>query len=215
MAAIDTIEVLDNLQFEHLNTADIYSVNATGMAGEAVKTHPITLPLDASGARVLINNNYGATGSTIIARVNLTDESGTTAAPSKNQNVKPLEWTSIALGAYAESAEIVLTSARAATVHVDIAIVGTTAHLGTEILVQIRKEATVDEWTEWARLVSCAGLTAFKTDVASTAAAGQKVIAIANPTAGNLNKVCKNIFILDATIANCEIAWQTACGADA
>jgi hypothetical protein len=58
-------------------------------------------------------------------------------------------------------------------------------------------------------------LTAFKTDVLSTAAAAQKVIAINNPTAGNLNHICKNLFILDATIAHCEIVWETACGADA
>jgi hypothetical protein len=214
MAAIDTIEVLDNLQFEHLNTADIYTVHADGVAGESVKTHAIVLPPDASAARVIINNNYGATGSTVAVRAKvtaLTDISTIT----KTQNVQPLEWTSLALGAYVEGTEINLAGAYAATLHVDIAIVGTTAHLGTEILVQIRKEATVDEWTEWARLVSCSGLTAFKADVANTAAAGQKVIAVANPTAGNLNHICKNLFILDATIAQCEIVWETACGADA
>ena len=214
MAAIDTIEVLDNLQFEHLNTADIYTVHADGMAGESVKTHAIVLPPDASAARVIISNNYGATGSTIIARVRATLLTGISTLV-KTQNTQPLEWTSIALTSYTEATEIDLTGAYAATIHVDIAIVGTTAHLGTEILVQIRKEATVDEWTEWARLVSCSGLTAFKTDVLSTAAAGQKVIPVNNPTAGNLNHVTKNIFILDATVANCEIAWQTACGADA
>lgn len=214
MASVDTIEVLDNLQFEHLDTADIYTVHADGIAGESVKTHAIVLPPDASAARVIINNNYGATGSTIVARAKVTALTGISTI-TKTQNVQPLEWTSIALGAYAEGTEIDLSAAFAATLHVDIAITGTTAHLGTEIIVQIRKEATVDEWTEWARLVSCSGLTAFKVDIASTAAAGQKVIAIANPTAANLNHICKNIFILDATIANCEIAWETACGADA
>ena len=214
MAAIDTIEVLDNLQFEHLNTADIYTVHADGMAGESVKTHAIVLPPDASAARVIINNNYGATGSTIVARVRATLLTGI-ATLTKTQNTQPLEWTSIALATYAEATEIDLTGAYAATIHVDIAIVGTTAHLGTEILVQIRKEATVDEWTEWARLVSCSGLTAYKTDVASTANADQKVIAIANPvTTGLFNHICKNLFILDATIASCEIVWLTACGAD-
>lgn len=214
MADIDTIEVLDNLQFQHLNTADIYTVHADGRAGESVKTHAITLPMDVSGARVIINNNYGATGSTIIARVRLTKMTSI-SGPGKTQNTQPLEWTSVTRGSYIESSEIDLSLAFAATLHVDIAIAGTTAHLGTEIIVQVRKEATVDEWTEWCSPVSCAGLTAFKTDVASTAAAGQKVIAITNPTAGNLNHVCKNIFILDATIASCEIVWQTACGADA
>jgi hypothetical protein len=214
MAAVHTIEVLDNLQFEHLDTADIYTVHADGMAGESVKTHAIVLPPDASAARVIINNNYGATGSTIHARVKVTALTGVSTL-AKTQNTEPLAWTSVALAAYVEATEIDLTAAYAATIHVDIAITGTTAHLGTEILVQIRKEATVDEWTEWARLVSCAGLTAFKADVLSTAAASQKVIPIDNPTAGNLSHLCKNIFILDATVANCEIAWQTAVGADA
>jgi hypothetical protein len=214
MAAIDTIEVLDNLQFQHLDTADIYTVHADGVAGESVKTTAIVLPADISGARVIINNNYGATGSTVYGRVRLTAVTNV-GVPTKIQNVQPLEWTSIALAAYAESAEIDLSLAYAATLHVDVAIVGTTAHLGTEVLVQIRKEAAVEEWTEWARLVVLSGLTAFKTDVLSTAAAGQKVIAINNPTAGLLTHICKNIFIMDATIANCEIVWQSACGADA
>jgi hypothetical protein len=215
MAAIDTIEVLDNLQFQHLDTADIYTVHADGMAGESVKTHAITLPaMDILAARVIINNNYGATGSQVHARVRLTGATSINGLV-KSQSVQPLEWTAVALGAAVESADIDLTDFYSALLHVDIAITGTTAHLGTEIIVQIRKEATVDEWTEWARLVSCSGLTAFKTDVLSTANAGQKVIPVNNPTAGNLNHIMKNIFILDATVANSEICFQTACGADA
>ena len=216
MAAIDTIEVLDNLQFEHLNTADIYTVHADGQAGECVCTNPIAVPMPALGARVLVNNNYGATGSTIIARVKATTVTGMTATTvTKTQNTQLLEWTSIALAEMAESTELDLTDVRDALFHIDVAIAGTTAHLGTEIIIQVRKEATVDEWTTICRFVVLSGLTAFKTDVLSTAAAGQKVIPINNPTAGNLNHINKWIFILDATIANCEMAFQTACGADA
>jgi hypothetical protein len=216
MAAVDTIEVLDNLQFEHLNTADIYTVHADNEAGECVASVPILLPMNVLAARAIINNNYGATGSTVVARVRCTKVTGiTTTTITKTQTEQPLEWTSIALATYAESAEIDLTNIYEAMLHVDLAIVGTTAHLGTEIRVQVRKEATVEEWTDWSRLVRLSGLTAFKTDVADTAAAAQKVIAIANPTAGNLNHICKRLFILDATIANSEIVYQTACGADA
>jgi hypothetical protein len=60
----------------------------------------------------------------------------------------------------------------------------------------------------------CSGKTAFKLDVKSTAAAGQGVIAVDNPTAGHLNYINKKIFILDATAANSEIFFQTAVGAD-
>jgi hypothetical protein len=92
---------------------------------------------------VIINNNYGATGSTIVARARVTALTGISTL-AKTQNVQPLEWTSVALATYVEGTEIDLTAAYAATLHVDIAIVGTTAHLGTEVLVQIRKEATID-----------------------------------------------------------------------
>ena len=216
MADIDTIEVLDNLQFEHLNTADIYTVHADGQAGESVITVPIILPMNASAARVLISNN-GATGSQVHARVRATAVTGmTTTTVTKTQNTQPLEWTAIALNAaVVESSEIDLTNVYEAMVHVDVAITGTTAHLGTDIIVEVRKEATVDEWTVWTQLSVLSGLTAFKTDVADTAAAGQKVIAIVNPTAGNLNHINKRLFILDATVAQCEIVYETACGADA
>lgn len=213
MAAADTIEVLDNLQFTHENTADIYTVHADNVAGESVKTTAVSLSPDVSGARVIINNNYGATGSTVMARVRATMTTGISTI-TKTQTVQPMEWTTIALAGYAESDEINLASAYAATLHIDVAIVGTTAHLGTEIFVQIRKEATVDEWTEWCRLVVLSNLTAFKTDVLSTAAGGQKVIPVTNPVTANLNHLMKNIFILDATVANCEICFQTACGTD-
>jgi hypothetical protein len=216
MADIDTIEVLDNLQFEHLNTCDIYTVHADGQSGESVCTTPILLPANVLAARVIINNNFGATGSTVYARVRCTKITGiTTTTITKTQTEQPLEWTSVALAAWAESTEIDLTNIYESMLHVDVAIVGTTAHLGTEIRVQVRKEVTTEEWTDWCRFAVLSGLTAFKTDVASTAAAGQKVIAVANPTAGNLNHICKNIFLMDATIANCEIVYQTACGADA
>lgn len=216
MAAIDTIEVLDNLQFTHADTTDIYTAHADGQAGESVATVAILLPMNVLAARVIVNNNCGATGSTVYARVRCTEVTGiTTTTVTKVQNVQPLEWTSVALAAWAESTEIDLTNIYEAMLHVDVAIVGTTAHLGTEIRVQVRKEQTTEEWTDWSRSVVLAGVTAFKTDVAAEAASGQKVISVTNPTAGNLNHICKNIFLMDATIAQCEIVYQTACGADA
>jgi hypothetical protein len=216
MAAIDTIEVLDNLQFTHENTCDIYTVHADGEIGESVVSIPIMLPMNVLAARVIINNNYGATGSTVYARVRCTEVTGiTTSTVTKVQNVQPMEWTSVALAAWAESTEIDLTNIFEAMLHIDIAIVGTVAHLGTEIRVQLRKEVTTEEWTDWVKCVALSGLTAFKTDVKSQAASGQNVIPVDNPTAGNLNHICKRIFLMDATIDNCEICYQTACGADA
>jgi len=216
MAAVDTIVVLDNLQFEHLNTANVYTVHADGEAGEAVVTKIIMLPMNASAARVLISNN-GATGSAVYARVKGTKVTGiTTTTVTKTQDTELLAWTAVALNAVIlETTEFDLTNVYEAMLHIDVALAGTTAHLGTEIIVEVRKEATVDEWTVWQRLSVLSGKTAFSTDVADTAAAAQKVIAIVNPTAGNLNHINKRLFIEDATAANCEIVWQTECGADA
>jgi len=216
MADVDTIVVLDYLQFEHLNTANILTVHDDGMAGEAVETKVIMLPMNASAARVLISNN-GATGSTVYVRVRATAVTGiTTTTVTKTQNTELLAWQSVALNAVIlESTELSLANVYEAMLHIDVALAGTTAHLGTEIIIEVRKEATVDEWTVWQRLSVLSGKTAFSTDVADTAAAAQKVIAIANPTAGNLNHINKRLFIEDATAANCEIVWQTECGADA
>jgi len=215
MADIDTIEVLDNLQFEHLDTADIYSVHADGFAGEAVETQGIEINANnLIGLRVIVNNNYGATGSTIVAKVRMTGLTGLSTL-TKYQDIELLDWTSVALAAVPPTPiEADLSLVRSGMLHLFCAIVGTTAHLGTEFVVQVRNEVTVNEWTKLFSFIMCAGKTAFKMDVASTAAAGQKVIAVANPTAGNLNHLMKNLFILDATVANSEIVYQTAVGAD-
>ena len=218
MADIDTIVLLDNLQFEHLNTADIFSVNADGQAGEAVVTVPYIIPyLDLLGARVIINNNYAASAMDIHARVKATKTTGMTETTvTKTQNTEALAWTAIAGNAIIkESTEIDLTNIYSCTLHIDVAITEAGAHTGTEIIIEARKEATVEEWTVIQRFAVLSGKTAFKTDVASTAAAAQAVIAVANPTAGNLNHLGKRLFILDATPANSEIVWQTEVGADA
>jgi hypothetical protein len=215
MAAIDTIEVLDNLQFQHLNTAAIYAVHADGFAGQAVES--VAIPIDAEkilGLRVIVNNNYGATGSTVVSKVRMTGLTGLTTL-TKYQNIELLDWTSIAINAVPPTpVEADLSLVRSGMLHLFCAIVGTTAHLGTEFIVQVRNEVTVNEWTKLFSFVMCAGKTAFTLAVKSTAAANQKVIPVDNPTAGNLNHLMKNLFILDATIANCEVVYQTACGAD-
>lgn len=219
-AGIDTIEVLNNLQFEHLDTADIYTVNAAGQAGESVATFPFAVDPTVLAVRVVFNNGFGATGSTVHGRVRATKVTGLNAAGiAKTQNIQALEWTAMVLGTAAvmgifTSAEIDTSAALQTTLHIDLAVTGTTAHLGTEIIVQGRKEATVNEWTVLGRWQALA-VTAFKSDVLSTAAAGQKVIPVNNPTAGNLNKIGKHLFILDSTVQNSEIVFITQCGADA
>jgi len=220
MAAVDTIVVKDNLQFTHADTTDIFSVDADKQAGEAVQTQGVVLPANVLAARVLINNAYGNTaltpgGSQVHARVRCTEVTGvTTTSVTKVQNVQALEWTAVAAGSIQESSEIDLTNVYDAMLHIDVAITGTTAHLGTEVVVQVRKEATVDEWTDWSRFVMLSGKTAINVGVASEAASGQAVIAVTNPVTSNMDHVGRCIFLLDATVANSEICYQTECGAD-
>lgn len=213
--AADTITVLDNLQFQHLNTATVNHVHADGFAGEAVES--IAIPIDCEkilGLRVIVNNNYGATGSTVIAKIRMTGLTGLTSL-SKYQNIELLDWTSLAINTAAiASVEADLSTVRSGMLHLFCALNGTTAHLGTEFVVQVRNEATVNEWTKLFSFVMCAGKTAVLTAVASTAAAGQKVIPVTNPTTANLNHINKNLFIMDATIANCEISYLTINGGD-
>ncbi len=221
MASIDTIVVNDNLQFTHADTTDIYSVDADKFAGEAVESFVALLPMNATAARVIINNAYGNTalvagGAQVHARVRVTAVTGiTTTTVTKTQNTQPLEWTVIAAGSIVEATEIDLTNIYEAMVEIDLALSATTAHLGTEVIIQVRKEVTTEEWTEWCRVVRLSGKTAIKSDVLSEAASGQKVIAVTNPVTANLDHVGRNIFLLDATVAQCEICYQTECGADA
>lgn len=220
--AIDTIEVLDNLQFEQLNTTDIWAIDGEGSAFDAVKSYAVVIPPSASAARVIFNNWYDTEASRVHVRVKCTKLTGI-GTLAKTENTQALEWTAIAAAVlitgggvgFLDSGVIDLSTAYEATLHIDCAITSTTAHAGTEIIVQIRSEdATPDEWTTLTSFVGPTG-TAFKTDVLSTAAAGQKVIAVANPTAGNLNHIGKWIFLENAIIANCEMCYQTQCGADA
>lgn len=200
------VTVLDALQFVHpATTSLIWSVNAAGIPGECVKTTPITLPFDASEARVIINNGYGATGSSIFYRVKLTKATAINPL-TKTENTQVVDWTSLAISLVAQTAAIDLTGAFGATVHVDIAIIGTTAHLGTEVIVQVRKEATVSEWTDWARLVVLSGITAFSTALnAQSSASILTVAAIGNLTTA---KGFKFIFVQDNTPASSEICYQ-------
>jgi len=221
-AGIDTIEVLDNLQFEHLDTADLWAIDGEGSAFDCVKSYAVVIPPSALAARVLFNNYYDITASRVHVRVKCTKLTGI-GTLAKTENTQPLDWTAVAAATltggsgigFQDSGVIDLSAAYEATLHIDCAITSATAHTGTEIIVQIRSEdATPDEWTTLTAFVGPTG-TAFKSDVLSTAAAGQKVIAINNPTAGNLNHIGKWLFVEDATISSCEMVYITACGADA
>ena len=143
------------------------------------------------------------------------------AAITKTETTQAQEWVEIPGGAAADGTDIITTSdidvsgAYSATLHIDCCISSTTAHTGTEIIVQIASEAGVDDaWTTWTQFVGPTG-TAVDADFAAQEAAGQTVLSITNPVTENIDNDGKFIFIEAATVANSQIAYQIASGDDA
>ena len=142
----DTITVLDGIQFTKPDTADVWTIDGEGSAYEAVKSYAVAIPPSVSGARVIFNNNYDLTASQIHVRVKVTKVTGV-GTLAKTENTQALEWTVVAAQAIQETGAIDVSDAYEATLHVDCAITSTTAHTGTEIIVQVRSEAALDEWS--------------------------------------------------------------------
>lgn len=216
MAGVDEILVLDGIQFQKETTSDVYTLDGDGEQYEAVKTYGISLPPDASGARVIFNGAYDADGGRCHVRVKATKVTDTTAGtPVKTENTQVLEWTTVTPPAVLETGAIDVSAAHEAMLHIDVALSSATASTGLEVIVQQRKEAALDEWTDLVRFIGPTG-TGVKSDFAAQEAAAQTTLSITNPTAGHLNHLGKFIFLEDtATIAQCEIAFLVECGADA
>jgi hypothetical protein len=69
-----TITVLDGTAYEHLNTADIYAPDGENVS--LVSNRVVLIPFSANRVRVLYNNNYGATGSTVYTRCRISKVTG-------------------------------------------------------------------------------------------------------------------------------------------
>jgi len=142
------------------------------------------------------------------------------AALTKTETTQALEWVELAAAEGAtgikETGAIDVSGAYSATLHIDCCLSSTTAHEGTEIIVQIASEASADDaWTTLKKFLSTAG-TAGKADFSDTEAADQTILSTLNPDANNLNHNGKFIFLEDTgTVANCEIAYQIADSGDA
>ncbi len=208
----DTITLLDGLLFTKPTTADVYTIDGDGL--EAVKSYPVMIPNDVSGARVIFNGAYDPDGGRYHVRVRVTALTAISGI-TKSQNTQPLEWTTVTPPAVQLSDDIDLANVFASTIHIDVAMSSTTANTtGIEIIVQIRKEVTVDEWTNLVRFIGPTG-TAVKSDVATQTAAGETVLAVTNPATGKLDHVGKFIFLEDtATIAQCETAFLVSQSGD-
>jgi hypothetical protein len=221
-AAIDTIEVLDNLQFQQTAAASsVCHIVGAGTAFDCVKSYAIVIPPAVNAARVIFNNYYDTGPCVVYARVKATLLTGI-GTLAKTENTQPLEWTAIAAATptggggigFLDSGVIDLSTAYEAVLHIDCALASAVAHTGTEITVQVRSEATTP--AEWTTLTSFVGPTGTPVVVAlkSTANSGQKVVPIDNPTAASFT-IGKWMFILNTTPASCEKIYVTAVGADA
>lgn len=219
MAGTDEIDILDGLQFEQTAAASVaFTIDGDGEAYEAVKSYTVVLPPSTSGARVIFNGNYDPDGADHYVRCKVTKLTaiGTLA---KTENTQALEWTLVspdsatATDRMVETGAIDVSDAYEATLHIDIAIGEAEATTGLECIVQVRSEASLDEWTTLTRFIGPTG-TATSTAFSGTEAVGQTTLSVTNPTAANFNHVGKFIFIKNTTPASCEIAWLMACGAD-
>jgi hypothetical protein len=224
VAAVDTIVILDGLQITKPDTADVWTIDGAGEQYEAVKTYGIPVPMrDISAARVIFNAANATASTKCHCRVKATKVTAYTVNTetgvvtiTKTQNTQVMEWTTVTAPAVIESGDADLSASIESTLHIDVALSSTTAVVaGIEIIVQIKKESGVDEWTDIARIMGPTG-TGVKSDFAAEEAAGQTILSITNPTTGKLDHVGKFIFIEDTvTVANCEISFLTECGADA
>jgi len=213
MADADTIVVLDGIQHQKETTSDIYTQDHA--TNEAVKTFAIPIPLDAKAARVVYNGAYDPNGGRYHYRTKLTRVTSITT-PTKTANQQD-EWLAITPPAVAESTAFDVSASWKSTLHIDIAQSSTTANTtGIEIIVQIRKEDSLDEWTDLVRFNALALGAATKSDFKAQEAAAQTVLSVTAPTTGKLNHLGKFVFLEDtADISKCEIVFVVECGADA
>lgn len=138
------------------------------------------------------------------------------AALSKTENTQALEWTEVAAQGIQETGTISVSDSYDTVLHIDCALSNTTAHTGTEIIVQVASEAGVDDaWSDLARFISCVG-TAIKVDLGGDEAAGQTILTVTDPVTNNLDYQGKFVFLEHTgTIASSQIVYQIANSGDA
>lgn len=214
MAAVDTILILDGLQFEQVNTADIYTQDHA--TNSSVYTTGIYVPIAYKAVRVIYNGAYDPNGGRYHYRTRLLRTTSITT-PTKTANQGDA-WTTITPPAVKESSAFDVSASWGSIIAIDVCQSSATANTtGIEIWVQGRKEDSLDEWTNIVQpFVVLAFGAATKSDVVATEPASETTIAVTNPTAGNLDHIGKFAFLEDtATVDECEIIFVVECGADA
>jgi hypothetical protein len=209
----DTITVLDGLLYDKANDSIVWTFNGTGSANECVKSYVIEVPRSIAYARVIFNNGYTATQSRVHVRVRATKVTAiatTLDSVTKTENTLPLTWTALASLGITMSADIDLSTAFDCCLHIDCAVSEvTTVHGGTEVIVQVRKQA-VDDWSVLTSFVTPSGTSfhAHMIDNVVNNHAGDTVLGVTDPATGNLDDVGKHIFIEDAAdVTHSEIHY--------
>ena len=209
----DTITILNGLDHEQDQTTSIiYDIDDAEK--ECVGMYPIAIPSDVSQINLVFNNTYDADGSTVFVMARLTKMTNA-STPTKTEDTEVLAWQEVSQNAVLESGSIDVSGAITCTLHIFIALSSTTAHTGTEIIVQTGSEAGVDgSWSNLCRFIGPTG-TAVSCAFAATEPVGETTIAITNPVASNMDNDGKFKFVENTTPADSEIVYQTANSGDA
>jgi len=208
----DTVTIKAGLDHEQDQTTSImYDIDHA--ITECVGKFPIHVPLSVSQANITFNNTYDSDGSTVFIMARLTKVTDI-AGVTKTENTEVLAWQEIAQNAVLESGTIDVSASQSSTLHIFIALSSTTAHTGTEIIVQYGSEAGVEgSWSDGPRWIGPIG-TAISTAFAATEPAGETVLAITDPVTNNQDNDGKYKFIENTVAADSEIVYQVSNSGD-
>ncbi len=209
----DTITVLDGIQFQKETTSDVYTQDH--VTNSSVYSKSFFIPFGFKAVRVIYNGAYDPNGGRYHYRTKLLRVTSITT-PTKTANQGD-EWLTITPPAIAESSAFDVSASWESIIAVDVCQSSVTANTtGIEIIIQGRKEDSLDEWTDITRVIALAyAAVAVKSDFAAQEAVGQTVLSVTNPATGGLDNLGKSIFLEDtATIAQCEIAYLVAQSGD-
>lgn len=125
-------------------------------------------------------------------------------------------WAEIAQAGFREGVNTDVSDSYSATLHIDVALSSTTAHTGTEIIVQVGTDTgnADDNWSTLTRFTGATG-TAVLLAFAATEPIGETAIAVTNPVTANMDNDKKFKFVENTAAADCEIVYQTANSGDA
>ncbi len=211
----DTITVLNGLTHEQAFGEATY-IDLAHISDSVVGTYTVLVPVSANQCRVIFNNDFSVSRDQVACRVRMTKVTSRTT-PTKTET-QVLEWTVVNIGVVLETGTIDVSDSYATTLHIDCCIIDQADHDGTEVIVEIASEASVDDaWTTIARFLgplNSSGLIITQ-NIPSTEAAGQTVLSLTNPVANNFSNDGKFKFILNDTIANSEIIYQVSNSGDA